>query len=70
MKCKRCGKQTHTLSMSYFNTDMCCLDCLVKEKQHPMYKIAKDKEHEEVVKGNMNYEGIGLPSNFYRRDDK
>jgi len=44
-----------------FNTQMVCLDCIRAEKKLPEYKEARRKEHEEVCKGNYNYEGIGYP---------
>ena len=64
MKCDRCSKKVNTLRMSIFNTEMCCTDCLDKEERHPLYKIARDKEHEEVVSGNYNYPGMGLPDDL------
>ncbi len=57
-KCDRCGKQTNTMSMSWLNTDECCMDCLEIEKSEPDYMLAKAKEQEEVKSGNYNYSGI------------
>jgi hypothetical protein len=37
---------------------------LEKEKAHPDYEKAYDKEFEEVKAGNYNYEGIGLPEDL------
>jgi len=35
--------------------------CVSKEQKHPDYERAKRVEFEQVLKGNLNYEGIGLP---------
>jgi hypothetical protein len=51
--------------MSRFNQDMCCEICTFIERQHPRYKDAKDKENDEVINGNLNYEGIGLPPKYF-----
>jgi len=56
--CDRCGKKTNTMSMSWLNTDECCMDCLEAEKDEPDYILAKEREAEEVRKGNYNYGGI------------
>lgn len=60
--CARCGQSLEKVphSMSYFNTDICCLDCLEKEKQHPRYQEAKRAELEAVQRGDYNFPGIGL----------
>ena len=55
--CDRCGKQTNVMSMSWLNTDECCMDCLEAEKDEPDYILAKQKEEEQVKKGNLNYGG-------------
>ena len=54
--CERCRKPVNVFRCSMFNTQMVCL-----EKELPEYKEARRKEHEEVCKGNYNYEGIGYP---------
>ena len=64
MKCERCGRETNTWSMSYFNTDACCMECLQKERMHPDYEKAKRAEHAQVVSGNYNFPGIGLPDKY------
>lgn len=43
-----------------YNEDCICLECKEEETQFEDYKIARDAEHEEVKRGNYNYEGIGL----------
>ncbi len=55
--CDRCGKKANTMSMSWLNTDECCMDCLEAEKDEPDYILAKQKESEQVRKGNLNYKG-------------
>ena len=62
--CSRCGDNTTTLKGSYFNTEMICLKCDDKERAHPQYKEAKDRELEECMKGNFNFEGIGKPADL------
>ena len=59
--CERCNKPTHTMTGSYFNTQMICTSCDTKERKHPDYDQAVRIETEQVLKGNLNYEGIGLP---------
>jgi len=44
--------------------DTICPECEVKEKAHPKYEEAREKEREECLKGNMNYPGIGKPENL------
>ena len=63
-RCERCNKETNTFTGSYFNTEMICLECDSLERKHPEYEKAKKLEYEQVLKGNYNYEGIGLPSDY------
>ncbi len=37
-KCERCEKKTTEIIMSVFNTQMICLECSEKEKEHPQYE--------------------------------
>lgn len=62
--CDRCKAELRVHSMSRFNQDECCMDCLKKERAHPMYEEARRIEHEEVKKGNYNFPGIGLPEDL------
>lgn len=50
--------------MSFFNTEMICLDCNEKEELHPDYWRAKEVESKEVSKGNYNFKGIGKPKDL------
>ena len=64
MKCARCGQETVSQMMSFFNTDMCCSDCLEKEKKHPKYQEARDAELAAVRRGETNFPGIGKPADL------
>ena len=59
MTCPRCGGDAAPSMMSMFNTDMCCLECIEKEKQHPKYKEAVAADEAAISKGDYNYAGIG-----------
>ena len=65
-QCNRCGasfaNRAHT--MSFFNTDMICMDCVQKERKHPRYKEAHDTECEAVRRGDYNFPGIGKPEDL------
>jgi hypothetical protein len=65
-KCNRCGasfaNRAHT--MSFFNTDMICMDCVQKERKHPRYKEAHDTECEALRRGDYNFPGIGKPEDL------
>ena len=63
-KCDRCGKEMNAWTMSFFNTEECCLSCIEKEQQHPEFPKAKEAEREAVKAGNMNFPGIGLPEDL------
>jgi late competence protein required for DNA uptake (superfamily II DNA/RNA helicase) len=63
-KCDRCGKESFITTMSMFNTEMCCQSCIMKEKKHPNYPIARQKEHEATKRGDYNFPGIGLPPDY------
>lgn len=42
--CDRCGKSlADGFSMSRFNTDALCFDCLEEERQHPDYFVLKSE---------------------------
>lgn len=56
--CDRCHKKMTAFSMSRLNTDWLCEDCLEAEMKHPDYEEAKERERQEVLKGNYNYEGL------------
>ena len=66
--CERCYKETTTTTMSKFNTQMVCVSgedsCIEKERAHPQYKAASDREMEEVRNGNYNFEGVGKPNDL------
>ena len=64
--CERCGKSTkgEAVRMSFFNTEMCCLDCLEKERKHPDYQKAKEAELAALRRGERNFPGIGKPQDL------
>lgn len=64
MKCDRCGEIVRVLQGSMFNTQMVCKSCLSIERKHPKYKEAREVERKQVLMGNYNYEGIGLPADL------
>jgi len=43
---------------------MICTACDAKERKHPLFERAMRIETEQVLKGNLNYEGIGLPEDL------
>lgn len=64
MRCERCGEIVATVQGSMFNSQMICMSCLGIERKHPKYKEACAEEHKQVLLGNYNYEGIGLPADL------
>lgn len=56
--CERCKKELKIRKMSIMNEDTLCMDCIEEEKRHPRYKEAKEREAEEVRKGNYKYKGL------------
>ena len=65
-RCHRCKDKTQISTMSIFNLEMICPSCAFIEKHHASYKKAKEAELEETRKGNLNFEGIGLPHDLRR----
>ena len=62
--CDRCKKQSLSLTMSYFNTEMICNICDVKEHNHPDFEQARTTEFEKVKNGNYNFLGVGKPKDL------
>lgn len=57
--CDRCGGSLEGgRIMSMFNTQCICMKCKKEEKKDKDYEVARDREIEEVRKGNYNYKGI------------
>lgn len=57
--CDRCGASLASgRIMSMLNTDCICMKCKDAERQHPEYERAREREREEVRKGNRNYTGL------------
>ena len=60
--CDRCHKSlAGDFSMSRFNTDALCFDCLEEECLHPDYQKAVDAELVALRSGNRNFAGLGWP---------
>ena len=64
MTCERCGKETNVHTMSRFNTQDICMECVEKEKRHPKYPEAAAAELAETKAGRYNFPGIGKPSDL------
>jgi len=64
MKCERCHLDSNRTIMSMFNMDTICMECKEDEKKHPKYKEAVKVEREHVLRGEMNYPGIGKPNDL------
>lgn len=62
--CDRCGKDTDSHKMSWFNKQDLCPSCQQVESNHPRYKEAKEAVLEHERSGDMNWEGIGLPEDL------
>ena len=41
MNCQRCHSTDKITTGSYFNTEMICMKCKVREENHEMYDMAK-----------------------------
>ena len=63
-RCARCGKEVTASLVSRFNIDVICLDCSDKERSHPRYAEAVTAEEEAIRRGNLNFRGIGKPSDL------
>ena len=68
--CDRCGATITSYQMSRFNTDELCHSCIHIESFHPLYELARKAEHHQMTLGNMNYEGVGLPTNLRLKGSK
>ncbi len=63
-KCQRCHGNTVSTTMSSFNTQMCCPNCINLESSHPEYEMAVNAEMKAVAGNNYNFPGIGLPEDY------
>jgi reverse gyrase len=58
--CDRCGGSlAKGRIMSMYNKDIICDNCKDEEMKRDDYKEACDADHEQIKKGNYNFEGIG-----------
>ena len=62
--CDRCIKESNSLIMSMFNTEMICSECKDKERKHPEYENASKIELEHVKNKDYNYKGVGKPTDL------
>ena len=62
--CQRCYKKSYNYTMSYFNTDLICMDCDTLERENSKFGLAQEAESNAVRSGNYNYPGIGKPSDL------
>lgn len=62
--CDRCSYPSMVTQMSLFNTEMCCIICIEIERAHPDFPKARARELDELLKGNVNFPGIGLPKDL------
>jgi hypothetical protein len=65
MKCDRCKTETNIWMMSKFNTDSICPKCQEREINHPNFVEANRRENEAVQNGDLNFPGIGCPTELY-----
>lgn len=70
MTCDRCGAETISTTMSWFNTETICQDCDLIEREHPDFEEARSVETHFVqiqmaAGANINYDGIGLPDGYH-----
>ena len=68
IQCERCGEQTSSTTMSYFNTEEICMACDARERAHPDFERAQAREMEAVRAGDYNFPGIGLPDDLKVRE--
>lgn len=61
--CARCHADD-SMIMSFFNTEMICLGCQEKERNHPKYEEARAAETEALRSGDRNFQGIGKPEDL------
>jgi hypothetical protein len=59
--CDRCNKAMAGWTLSKFNTEEVCGECIQKERAHPMYATACQAERKAAHSGEINYEKIGKP---------
>lgn len=62
--CQRCGNQTFGTIMSKFNTEIICMECKQREREHPDYVAADRAEVEAVRRGDRNFPGVGKPEDL------
>lgn len=58
--CDRCGVTLRAWSTSYFDVDVCCMECLDDERLAPTYAEARAAEERQVLARNYRYEGADM----------
>jgi len=59
--CDRCNEPATSLTMSWFNTEMICEACDIKEHNHPDFERARKVEFDAVQVGDYYFPGVGKP---------
>ena len=62
--CDRCRKDTDNTIVSMFNRQRVCFECMRKERLHPEYLRARRAFLNSILNGDINFDGIGLPSDL------
>jgi hypothetical protein len=70
-RCDRCNRFDDLMIKSVFNNQNICSTCEYAENEHPLYVDARDLQNTEILAGNYNYDGMGVPPNIFDYyDDK
>ena len=64
--CDRCEQPpiNSTTILSKFNTQVICIPCKEKEKEHTDYEDACKAEKQAIDNGDLNFPGIGKPEDL------
>ena len=60
--CMRCRRQSWLIVRSAFDHRDICQECKTTERMHPKYIHALKADDAAMMKGDRNFEGIGLPT--------
>lgn len=70
-RCERCKRFDDIMTTSVFNNQVICSTCSYAESEHPDYCKARDIQNKEIMSGNYNFKGIGVPEDIFEYyDDK
>ncbi len=59
--CDRCRRPRGRNIISMFTDQRICPECAITERGHPKFHEAEDRQKKEIMAGNFNFPGIGLP---------